>query len=824
MLLALGGLCAFGKTPKISYIQVAPGDFELHGRFARQRLVVTGKLPGGSDIDATSFAQFRSDNPKIATVSKTGVVLPVRDGDTYIRIVAAGKKQRLHVSVKDATQILGSFRNDVAPLLGTLGCNTGQCHGSQRGKGGLRLSLFGGDPQSDFNALTRAEAGRRINRPDPAQSLLYLKATGALNHRFGFVPSNPATTPAAPNGFVPSTSAAARILLTWLEQGAPYTSPNAPPIATLEIYPADRLLPRNATQQLLVTAIFTDGTRRDVTELASFHTSDPKVAAVADAALKAEGPGDAAVVATYLSKSAVLRIAVPQPAPPQFPALAANNEIDRLVYAKLKTMGIPPSGLSTDPEFLRRVYLDTIGLLPTAAEARAFLADSDPQKRAKLIDRLLDRDEFNDFWALKWGDILRIKSEFPVRLWPKAVAVYYQWLHDSLAHNKPYDEFARELLTATGSDFRVGPANFLRAVSNKDARTLGETAALIFMGARVGCARCHSHPLESWTPDDDLSLGAFFSKVNFKSTQEWKEEIVYSDFKQTLRDPRTRKTVAPLLPGGKPVETGPEEDPRGRFAAWLTSPGNPWFTANIANRVWFWLLGRGIVNEPDDLRPTNPPTNPELLQYLEHELIANRYDLKHLYRIILNSRTYQLSSEPNQWNAADTTHFSHYAAKRLSAEQMLDAVSQFTETSEKFRSIIPEPYSNWPSTYKATQISDGNTECPFLDLFGRATRDTPYEEERDNDLTLRQTLYFLNSEQLEGKIVNSPRLKRLLQPGKTDREIVDEIYLTALSRFPTDAERKRLTEYIASKKNARAQAVQDVTWAVLNAREFIFNH
>jgi hypothetical protein len=810
LLALLCGVCAFGKTPKISYIQVAPGDFALHGRLASQRIVVTGNLPDGSALDVTPLAQFKSADSKVAAVSKTGVVTPVKDGETFIQISAAGKKQRLHVTVSGAEETAAAFVNQVAPLLGTLGCNSTQCHGGQRGKGGLKLSLFGGDPDADFDALTRASGGRRINRAEPRQSLLFLKATGGMEHAGG-----KKAAPGTPEY---------QILLNWLEGGAPWAADKEPRIASLQIYPDQRLVPKAAKQRLLVTAVFTDGSQRDVTAEAALHSSDPKVASVAAGAVTAEGVGDAAVVATWLRKAAVFRVTVPQTAPVPFPTLEANNEIDKLVYAKLKTMGIPPSGLSTDAEFLRRAYLDTIGLLPTAAEARAFLADRDPQKRARLIDRLLERDEFNDFWALKWGDILRIKSEFPVRLWPKAVAVYYQWLHESLARNKPYDEFARELLTATGSNFRVGPSNFVRAVPTKDARTLGETAALVFMGARMGCARCHSHPQESWTLDDDLALGAFFAKVNFKATLEWKEEIVYSDFKQNLRDPRTRKVVAPRLPDGKTVEAGPEEDPRGRFAQWLTSPDNPWFTANITNRIWFWLMGKGIVNDPDDLRSTNPPTNPELLAYLGQELAAHQYDLKHIYRLILNSRTYQLSSEPNQWNAADTTHFSHYAVKRLTAEQMLDAVSQFTETSEKFRSIIPEPFSNWPADYKATQISDGNTECPFLDQFGRATRDTPYEAERDNDLTMRQVLYFLNSEQFEGKIANSPRIKRLLQPGKSDAEIVDEIYLTALSRFPNAAERKRVTDYLAAKKSARAQAVQDVAWAVLNGKEFIFNH
>jgi hypothetical protein len=482
-------------------------------------------------------------------------------------------------------------------------------------------------------------------------------------------------------------------------------------------------------------------------------------------------------------------------------------------------MGVPPSGLTSDEMFLRRVYLDTIGLLPTADEARAFLAKPD---RARLIDMLLARSEFNDFWSLKWGDILRIKSEYPVRVWPKAVAVYYQWVHDSLQANKPYDQFARELVTATGSNFRVAPANFVRAVASHDARSLGETAALVFMGARIGCARCHAHPVESWTLDDDVGLGAFFARVSFKSTQEWKEEIVYPDFKLNLKHPRTRASAEARVPGGQPVKVGVEEDPRGQFATWLTSPENPWFAKNIVNRIWFWLLGRGIIDEPDDIRPTNPPVNPELLAYLESELLQHHFDLRHIYRLILNSRTYQLSSEPNQWNTSDVALFSHYPVKRLTAEQMFDAVSQFTETTEKFRSIIPEPYSNWPANYRATQISDGNTECNFLDLFGRPPRDTPYESERNNDVTLKQALYFLNSEQLEGKVTSSPHLKRVL--AKPDAEVLDDIYLSSVSRFPTADEKQKLAAFLGSKKAARAQAVQDLAWALLNAKEFEFNH
>jgi len=776
-------------------LQVTPAEVVLTGKWATQRLIVEAPQ-----------AHFRSANPKIAAVTQNGIVTPVRDGETTVTVSAAGRSRKVQVSVRHSSDRPASFRNYVEPALAALGCNSSQCHGAAHGQGGLALSLFGGDPRSDFDALTRAAGGRRVNRIEPRESLVWLKATGALPH--------PGTAP-APN------SPALDMLLAWLERGAPWTA-NEPAIVGLQIYPEARALAKGAVQPLAVTAVFDDGTRQDVTGAASLHTSDPRIARISAATARAVDYGDAAIAATYLGKSAVFRIAVPQPAPVHFPTLEANNRIDELVYAKLKAMGIPPSEVASDEAFLRRVSLDTTGLLPTPDASRAFLTSTDPSKRATLIDRLLDSPEFADFQSLKWGDLLRIKSEYPVRIWPKAVAAYYQWVHDSIAHNKPYDQFARELLTATGSNFRVGPANFVRAVQNKDARSLGETAALVFMGARIGCARCHAHTVESWTLDDDLSIGAFFARVNYKSTGEWKEEIVYPDYKLTLRDPRTRQPVAPRLPGAALVQPGPEEDPRVQFAAWLTAPENPWFARNIVNRIWFWLLGRGIIHEPDDLRPTNPPTNPELLAFLEHELLTHHYDLKHIYRLILNSRTYQLSSDTNQWNAHDIAHFSHYSVRRLTAEQMLDAVSQFTETNEKFRSIIPEPFSNWPADYRATQISDGNTECSFLDLFGRPPRDTPYEGERNIDLTLRQTLYFLNSEQLEGKLTSSPRLKRL--SASDDVTVLEDIYLSTLSRFPTSEERRRILDYLAAHKSARAQAIQDIAWAILNSKEFEFNH
>ncbi len=443
--------------------------------------------------------------------------------------------------------------------------------------------------------------------------------------------------------------------------------------------------------------------------MAVFQSTDAKVASVdADGKVKAEEFGGAVIVATYLRQSGVVRLRAPQPLVAPFADFPANNKIDELVFANLKALGFPPSDVSADDVFLRRVFFDVIGTPPTPDEARAFLADKDPQKRSKLIDRLLEREEFADFAATKWRDLLRIKAEDPISLWPKACETYYRWVRESIAQNKPYDQFARELITGSGSDFRDGPCNYVRAVPERDPRTLGESTALLFLGARLSCARCHAHPVENWGRDDDLGMAAFFSQVKIKFTSEWKEQIVCRDQDRVLLHPRTGKAVAMKPLDAATLEGDPQTDPRRKFADWLTAPQNPWFAKNIVNRIWFWLMGRGIVHEPDDLRATNPPENPALLEYLEKELVGHRYDLKHIYRLVLNSKTYQLSSEPTPLNQTDGAHFSHYRAKRLTAEQILDALSQITEQPQNFRQF------RRPNTAPDTSIPpehQGSADC-----------------------------------------------------------------------------------------------------------------
>jgi hypothetical protein len=565
--------------------------------------------------------------------------------------------------------------------------------------------------------------------------------------------------------------------------------------------------------------------------------------------LTAAGGAAAADVATNVFES---------PVPPT-PA----GELDRIVFAKLSSLDIQPV-LCSDAVFVRRVYLDVIGTLPTANEAREFIQDPDTRnKRRALIDRLLERSEFADYWAMKWGDILRIKAEFPVNLWPNAAQAYHRWVRASIAENKPYDKFVREMLTSSGSNFRVGPVNFYRAVQSKTPETIANAVALTFLGSRI----------DAWPEDRRNGMAVFFSQIGYKPTSEWKEEFVFWDPlgataapgntvpgraaistsgkpaseaapaetpPAATEPPADAKPLTVVFPDGTKIQLPPNRDPREVFADWLITPQNPWFTRSIVNRVWAWLLGRGIIHEPDDLRDDNPPSNPQLLAYLEQELAANHYDLKHLYRLILNSSTYQLSSMPRFSGPQAEANFASYPLRRLDAEVLIDAVNQITGTSDLYTSPIPEPFTNIPRDKPAIAIADGSITSPFLALFGRSARATGMENERDNKPVPAQSLHMLNSSHIQQKLEQSPKLKAIFESGRKPREMVEELYLTILSRQPTDDDIKIALEYSAagavsrpasrSGKQSRSGSMKrredwlDITWALINSTEFLYRH
>jgi len=517
--------------------------------------------------------------------------------------------------------------------------------------------------------------------------------------------------------------------------------------------------------------------------------------------------------------------------------LTPRSQIDKLVFGRLEQLGIQPANICSDAVFVRRAYLDVIGTLPTAQEARTFILDQDPNKRSTLIDRLLQRDEFVDYWAMKWSDLLRVKAEFPINLWPNAVQAYHRWIRSCIKENLPYDRFVREMLVSSGSNFRVPQVNFYRAVQSKQPQAIAQAVALTFMGVRA----------ENWPKDQFSGMAAFFSQVGYKQTAEWKEEIVWFDPNKTDREATGGVAQAATFPDGTPAQLSPGKDPREVFADWLTCPKNPWFTRNIANRVWSWLLGHGIIHEPDDIRPDNPPSNPELLAYLEQELIAARYDLKHLYRLILNSQTYQLSSIAKSDKPEAEANFAYYPLRRLEAEVLIDALNQITGTTEKYSSAIPEPFTFIPEEQRSIALADGSITSSFLELFGRPPRDTGLESERNNRPTAAQRLHLLNSSHIQRKIEQGSGLRSLMQSKASPREVATRLYLTILSRFPTDEELKIVAAYSQPAGSAKSGAGQsggprprgakfapaqaggreaavDLAWALINSAEFLYRH
>jgi len=492
----------------------------------------------------------------------------------------------------------------------------------------------------------------------------------------------------------------------------------------------------------------------------------------------------------------------------------SQNPIDKAILHRLNELGIQPAYVCSDAAFVRRAYLDVIGTLPTGLEARDFLLDQNPDKRRALIERLLARDEYADYWAMKWSDLLRVRSEFPINLWPNAVQSYHRWIWASVKENLPYDRFARELLTASGSNFRTPQVNFFRAMQSRTPQSIAQTVALTFMGVRP----------EAWTKERWAGMSAFFAQVGYKSTAEWKEEIVLFDPEKARRESTNPPAPAAVFPDGQAARFSPDQDPREVFADWLINDRNPWFAANIANRVWSWLLGRGIIHEPDDIRPDNPPSNPELLKWLQRELVESHYDLTHLFRLILNSKTYQLSSLSRDARPEAEANFASYPLRRLDAEVLIDALNQITGATERYSSPIPEPFTYIPEDHRSISLEDASITSPFLELFGRPSRDTGLESERNNRPTAAQSLHLLNSSHIQRKLQQSKKFDFLIQSRENPRQVVTALYLMILSRFPTEQELGIAIGYFQTSGNRKREAATDLAWALINTAEFQYRH
>ncbi len=790
-------------------LTVQPATVAFTGPRAMQQIVVTGRYADGTVRDLTPFCNLAAETPGVLEIDADGFLRPRKDGTTTLLVKAGGQTARVPVTVKNFTKPQPiSFRHEMIAALNVGGCNQGACHGTPSGKNGFRLSLRGYDPASDYVQLTRDVLGRRTDRLEPEASLIVKKAFGRIPHEGG--------------QRFPASSLPAHIFLGWLREGLQDDPANLPALKTIEILPGARVLHQPGRwQQLAVLAHFADGSVRDVTRLTVFSSSDTAVASVTNSGLvEFQQTGEAAILCRYLDELQALRLTYLEPRPGfHWPNPPENNYIDHHVFAKLKMLNIPPADLCTDQEFVRRVYLDLCGLLPTAAETRAFLASSDPDKRARLIDALLDRPEYADFWTLKWSDVLRNNRKL---VQEKGVHVFQHWLHERIARNTPFDEVVRSLLTASGSTFANPPANYYRIA--RDPQNLAETTAQLFFGIRMQCAKCHNHPFERWTQDDYYSMAAFFARVKQRKDPAQPgagpkaagAEIVYSDRAGEVVQPRTGKVMPPKFMGGSVAQVPPGKDRRQVLADWLTSGNNPFFARSVVNRVWFHLVGRGIVDPVDDFRDSNPSANDALLDALARDFVASKFNLKHLIRVILNSRTYQLSTQSNDFNKDDNKYFSHAVTRLLTAEQLLDAICTSTD--------VPEKYPGMPLGTRAVQLPDGDANHVFLKTFGQPGRELACECERESDSNLAQALQLINGPTINEKLRNpNNRIGKLLAKKTPDRDILNDLYLTTLSRLPVDGEVKASLDHIHKSPDKR-KAWEDVHWALLNSKEFLFRH
>jgi hypothetical protein len=789
-------------TAPLASLEVLPSRVELVGSRAMQHLVVLGTYANGQQRDLTRQAQFSLQADKIA-VMQDGSLIPLADGTTQLTATAAGKTVQVPVAVKQFRQEMPlDFHTEIIPLLNKQGCNQGACHGAQHGKGGFRLSLFGFDPDFDYEQIVKSAKGRRVVLSDPERSILLLKPSLAMEHGGG--------------ERLKANSAPYQMLKQWLEEGAPPPGANPPKVTQLTVLPPQRLMQPGEKQQLVVLATWSDGRTVDVTATAQYDALNDSIAGITpDGLTQCKKAGETAIMIRYCGQANIFAVTSPYAkltAKLDFPE---NNFIDKHLAAKWKNLGLQPSPLSSDEQFLRRVYLDAIGTLPTPEEIRSFRADNDPQKRAKVIDRLLERPEFIDFWTLKWGDLLRINRD---ALEAKGMWSFHQWIRSALRDNVPVDAFVRDIITAEGSTYREGPANFYRI--GNTAEDWAETTSQVFLGVRMQCAKCHHHPFEKWSQEDYYGMTAYFVRMGRKNSQEFglfgRETVVFLRPNGEARHPRKGTIVKP-----HPLDGEESDDPfdrRRKLADWITAKENPLFARNIVNRFWGYFMGRGLVEPLDDLRATNPATNPELLDALAADFVQHNYSLKHLVRTILNSRAYQLGSAIMPGNAADSENHFHtrYQVKRLTAEQMADALDDATGTREK--------YPGLPLGTRAIQLPDTQVRSYLMDVFGRPARQITCECERTMTPNIAQALHLVNGDFLNAKISRpGGRLDRLFREKTPLPQIVEELYLVTLSRSPRTEEVSSALKMIAQAPNPR-QGTEDLLWALVNSRGFLFNH
>ena len=798
VLIAFSAAARADEAPPAA-LAIEPAQTTLVGRRATAQLLATVQDAAGNLADRTRAVEWVSLDPAIARVDGCGRVTPVADGTTEIVARAGSLEATTLVTVaKMGDPAPVSFRLDVIPALSQAGCNMGACHGTPTGKGGFRLSLRGYLPDQDYRVLTREAAMRRLDPLAVETSMILRKPLGELPHEGGRRLTRGTKT--------------FEFLHDWIAEGAK-DDPQALAAVRLEIRPGPRILHApNTTQQVAAIVHYADGSTRDVTPICYYSSSSPEIADVdADGYVTFRARGEAAIIAHYLDLVANVRLThlveVPGFRPVEMPQ---DNLIDRAVFAKLNRMRIAPSEICTDNEFVRRVYLDVLGILPTPEEAKRFLENPSPNKRDALIAELLSRPEFTDFWTMKLADVLRSNSRL---IQAKGTHVFQRWLRASIERNKPMDLLVRELLTAEGSTFRNPAANYYRI--SRDPESSVETTAQLFLGVRIQCAKCHNHPFERWTQDDYYGFAAFFARTKQKKGSLPDEEIIYTAAEGEVRQPRTGQVMKPKALGGPVIEAADERRSEA-LAKWLTSPDNPFFAKSLVNRIWYHLLGRGIVEPVDDFRDSNPACNDELLDGLAAQFVQSGYNLRALVQSIVSSRTYQLSARTNELNADDSIYFSHAYTKLLPAEVLLDAISTVCASGT--------PFDGLPGGTRAVQIPDGKMENPFLKTFGRPARELACECERESDSNLSQALQLIGGATVNNKLRDdNGRMAALAKSGKPPEEIVRELYWVALAREPNASELAAAAKHLTDAKELRP-AVEDLGWVLINSKEFLFRH
>ncbi|GIW94819.1 MAG: S-layer protein [Pirellulaceae bacterium] len=801
---------------------VLPSRIDLDCVGAEQMILVHRQTPRGLGAPITEGLLLSTEDPAVAVVEGT-TVRAVSPGRTHLVVQHAHETSYVEVEVHKGRDRFSrpTFRNDVEPILAKAGCNSGACHGALAGKGGFKLTLRGYDPQTDYQNIARQHQGRRLELADPGRSLILAKPTGLLPHKGGI-------------RFDPG-SLEYQILAAWIASGAPPPTDEDPVVQRIELLPDDVELNKDQEVRFLVRAYYSDGTVRDVTRWAKFSSADESIALVSDDGhAQVVGSGRGAITAWFASHIAVARVTAPYPQeiPPEvFAAAPRHNFIDELVLKQLERLRLPPSPPVDDARFLRRAYLDTIGVLPTPEEVEAFLADPSPTKRDRVIEQLLNRPEFVDYWSYKWSDVLLVNGQL---LRPEAVRAFYSWIRRQVAHDTPWDAFVRAILTAQGSTFENGAANFYAL--HQDPESMTENACQAFLSLSIACARCHNHPLEKWTNNQYYAMANLFARVRCKG---WGGDprsgdglrVVYTVDHGELIQPLTGKPQPPTPLDGEPLPFDTPQDRRLYLADWMTSPSNPYFARAITNRVWANFFGVGLVEPVDDLRITNPAPNEELLSACADFLVQHNFDLKSLMRVILQSATYQRSSLALPENQQERRYYSRYYPRRLMAEVLHDAIVQVTEVPTEFTEVAypgadRQKTDFYPKGTKAIQLYDSAVYSYFLDKFGRNQRMITCECERSNEPTLVQALHLSNGETLNEKLrAPGNRIDRWLAAGLSNEELVRQAYLVTVCRPPAEQETQQLVAILEQvPPEERRAAVEDLLWSLMTSPEFLFQH